>query len=413
MATQLSTDAGVHQHLFINSWHFLLIAVLAIVACRSLPGRHVRAVLLTIFNCYFLSFFISGWQPLALLAALIGLTYLIGEARVRYGERLPEAVFTGIVILMWIALFFVKDPNLLSVANPFHYFPVRIIGISYLMFRAIGYVSDVEILPRRSLLTFFNYMVFFPTLLVGPIERFDRFQREHDAEHHERKPVKVLPTLHRIANGLIKKFILADNLAAFGILGQGDLGEVAVPLLWIGVLLQLLVLYLDFSGYCDIVLGVAALMGIPVMENFNHPFRATSIQDFWNRWHISLTSFLRDYVFTPLNYVVVSRFDRRWHFALITGVYFFTMMLIALWHDTTWGFFAFGVVHGAALVLLQIYRHFVHDRMQASTQQMLQQSAAVQYAARTFTYVFVSMSMTLWSFGVNGSWQILRSMMGL
>lgn len=408
MGQHPGTAEAVSQQLPLNSWHFLLLAGVAIVACRAVPGRRARGILLTLFNLYFLSHFLVGWASIVAIGTLIAGTFLLGELRVRWGERVPEWSFTAIVIGMWVGLFLIKDPNLFAVANPFHYFPIKIVGISYLMFRAICYVNDVEILDRRDPVSFLNYMIFFPTLLVGPIERYDEFQERHDAD--EPPNVEVLPALHRIANGLIKKFVLADNLVAFGILGQSqaDLESSTAVVLWVGVLMQLLLLYLDFSGYCDVVLGVAALVGIPVMENFNRPFVATNIQDFWNRWHISLTSFLRDYVFNPLNYLVVSRFDKRWHFALVTVVYFLVMMLIALWHATTWGLFAFGIVHGSALVLLQLYRRYTPD----SFRERLIASPTAQGVSRAATYTFATMSMMLWSCGVVGSWHMLCTMVG-
>jgi len=408
----LDTGLSAHQGLFLNSWHFFAVAVLAVICLRTIPVRYVRQAALLAFNLYFLSYFLYGWHPVLLLAGLLVGTYLIGLIKLKWGRNWPDAVVVSLVVLFWIFLFLVKDPDLLVPANPFHYWPVQLIGVSYLVFRSINYVVDVEILENRNFLTFVNFMVFFPTLLAGPIERYDRFEEFHSTFGYEEGPT-VLPSLHRIANGLIKKFVLADNLMVFGIFMKPDQTELALPLVWLGVMLQLAVIYLDFSGYCDIVIGLAALMGFPVCENFDRPYLARNVQDFWNRWHMSLTGFIRDYVFTPLSRFVMEKADRRRQFAWITAVYFFCMLLIALWHDTTWGFFVFGLLHGAALVGLQLFRKYLSPAISRSSLGALRDEAAVAWIVRTLNYAFISITILFWYFGVRGSLEIIKAMVKL
>ena len=175
-------------------------------------------------------------------------------------------------------------------------------GISYLVFRCIHYVSDAEV-PRRPHLLMLRQLRHFLSHAAGRARsNATNVSRPFTTAAIRSRPGHPLPILHRIATGLMKKYVLADNLLAWGSLGGPPPAGLARPLLWLSVLSLLLFLYLDFSGYCDIVIGVAALMGFRLMENFNRPFLATNLQDFWNRWHISLTSIVRDYVFTPLNH---------------------------------------------------------------------------------------------------------------
>ena len=211
----------------------------------------------------------------------------------------------------------------------------------------------------------------------------------------------------------MKKYVLADNLMAWGLLVDPPVVGLARPLLWLSVLALSLLLYLDFSGYCDIVIGVAALMGFRLMENFDRPFLATNLQDFWNRWHISLTSIVKDYVFTPLYHYSAGHFRPRWQFASAMAVYFFSMMLIALWHGTTWGFFVFGVLHGSMLVWLQLFRRFIYPRFGVALRESTIARRPSPGRRGALTYAFISVTMLFWQFGVTQSLSILGRLAGL
>ncbi len=396
----------------LDSWHFLLICAAAVVLMRALPAAWARKAALTCLNCYFLGLLVRAAYPLGVLFGLLAATYVLGELKVRCGSRVPQAVWTLAVVGLWSCLFVAKDSRLLGPANPFFTHPLHLVGISYLVFRCIHYLSDVECLEGRRPLTFLNYAIFFPTLLAGPIERYERFQPFFDGRDPQ-APSEPLPIYHRIANGLIKKYVLADNLMTLGSLVDPPAAGLAWPLLWLSVLSMLLLLYLDFSGYCDIVIGVAALMGFRLMENFDRPFLATNLQEFWNRWHISLTSMVKDYVFTPLYHYSAGHFRPRWQFASAMAVYFFSMMLIALWHGTTWGFFVFGLLHGCMLVWLQLFRRFIYPRFGIALREFYHRSAAVAWASRALTYAFISLTMLFWQFGVTQGLWILGRLAGL
>lgn len=404
-----------HQELFINSWAFLVFSVLAIGTYRLLIGtanNHYRSLLLGLCNLYFLSFFITGSTSVVFLSGLLAFTYCAGALRRHRDDTTWAPVFHFVIVSLWVCLFLVKDPALVVPLNPFHSFPVHLVGVSFLIFRAINYVEDATIFEESSALTFVNYMLFFPTLIAGPIERYDEFSTHHD------EPISLtqsdcLAALHRIANGFIKKYVIADNLFVWTTFGNMDVSGSSAPMLWIMGLLQLFVLYLDFAGYCDIMIGISRLMGFRIIENFDSPFRATNVQDFWNRWHISLTSFIRDYVFTPMVRAVMFRFEERTAFFATTGIYFFTMMLIALWHSTTLGFVAFGVLHGCVLVSIQLRVRYLPDGT-AIDRIILTRlgTGALQWTKRGVTYVFMSLSMFFWIYGVSGTFDVLSRMFG-
>lgn len=400
------------QGVSLNSWHFLLIAFVAIACCRLVPSVPLRQACLLSLNAYFLSFFLPGPSAAIVLGVFLVATYGVAKLKLWYGQSWPAAMTVAFVVAFWAFLFLIKDPQLLVAVNPFSHFPLYLVGISYIVFRAVSYVIDVETFQNRSVINFLNYMLFFPTLLAGPIERYDRFER-NERESLPSDAGTVLAALHRIANGFIKKFVIADNLAALGIFSQPTDAAMALPLVWLGVLLQLALIYLDFSGYCDIVIGVAALMGIRIAENFNRPYLATNVQEFWNRWHMTLTLFIRDYVFMPLSKSVVRTIRPCWQLYVLSVIYLITMMLIALWHGTTMGFFIFGLIHGIALVWIQVQRKWRQDEAWRAFKQHRVVSALLPQFKMALTYTFFAISMVLWYFDPSHSFKIILSLIGV
>lgn len=372
----------------LNSWEFLLISVAAILACCLIKPQLARNIILLLLNLYFFVSFTADPASMAVLFAFLVVSYTIGLWRKRLGQRFAMSAQFAVITALWAFLFLARDPNLLASTNPFHYLPIRIIGISYMVFRCISYLMEVEFIERPSFLRFCLYVLFFPALLAGPIERYRNFEQQLAAPRFD--PEMVMPALHRIANGLIKKFVLADNLAVFGIFSFDNAADVSTPMLWIGTLSQLGLIYLDFSGYCDIVIGVASLMGFRLIENFNRPFDSVTIQEFWNRWHISLSTLVRDYIFTPVNMVIIKQIPRSIQFPLITLVYFFSMILIGLWHGVTWGFVAFGTIHGGALVASQLRRKYFGASASSAG------GLPSIWARRFLVYAFVSITLILW-----------------
>ncbi len=387
----------------LNSWVFALLGLIAVVAGRTLPriGRRVALVLLDVL---FVAFFVHAWLDFAVLAGFVLATWGIGRWRASDPERMSKAAMATVMVGLWTFLFLVRDPELLGAANPFFHAPVRIIGISYLVFRSISWLNEADLVEERGLLAYVHYLLFFPTLLSGPIERWRRFDAM-DAEPPVPLDRSLLPGLHRIANGLLMKFVLADNLWPLCIASMDP--EMPTSALWAGVLLQYPLLFLDFAGYCHVAIGLATLIGFPIVENFNRPFRAKNVSDFWERWHISLSTMVRDYVFTPLTKVVILRSPKAWQFVGVTAVYFGSTVLIGVWHDTTLGFAIFGLLHGAALVLLQVKR-----RYRKKVKQYWPLKRGNEGLAIVGTYVFLSLTMIPWIVPVEDWGPLLGALLG-
>ncbi len=225
------------------------------------------------------------------------------------------------------------------------------VGISFYTFQTMSYTIDIyrrKMTPYQSFIDFGCYASFFPQLVAGPIVRADEFKDQLDGPISYRSAnIKIGLTL--IVYGLFKKIVFADNLAihANQIFTEGEhLGNIG--LIWWASLCFGIQIYCDFSAYTNIALGSARLLGISLPENFKTPYAATSPQDFWRRWHISLSTWLRDYLYIPLG---GSRHGQRvMIFALMT-----TMILGGLWHGASWNFVIWGLVHG---LLLVAHRYF-------------------------------------------------------
>ena len=393
---------SAHQEFFLNSWHFLFFAAATVLLVRLLRGFGRRAVLLGS-GFYFLFFMVKGTGSFLFLAGFALFSYLLGEFRLRF-QKIPLVVYLALIAAYWLLLFLVKDPNLLAPINPFFRWPVAIVGISFIVFRCLQYVMDVDVFEERGFLAYLSFVFFFPTLMAGPLERFENYL-EFYAGRNVIQDEGVMPGLHRVINGCLKKFVLADNLYVFCVYALPDVANQPPLNLLLGILSPLLILYLDFSGYCDIMIGLCRLMGFELSENFDRFWLAKNVQEFWDRWHMTLSRFVRDYVFTPISRAIYMRTTPSVHYPLIVLNYFFCMMLIALWHGTTWGFFVFGLLHGAALVAVLLLKRLVYPR--TTFLDSWRESAPAVYLSRAATYCYISLTMVFWYMGPAKACKIL------
>jgi alginate O-acetyltransferase complex protein AlgI len=252
--------------------------------------------------------------------------------------RVRQITAYGSVILLIVVLLLLKD--LPRAARPFDW--ITPLGISYYTFKLVSYVLDVlwgRQRAERDPIAFASYSAFFPQIVAGPIQRSADYLRQVRAPQTFSRSLLLRGT-SRIAVGLFKKLVVADHIGIVLNAVYGDVhGFKGAPLL-IAFYLFPIQLYADFSGLTDIAIGSALLLGIESPENFDHPFSATNISDYWRRWHMSLTNWTVDYVLTPLRMAT-----RNWNQAGLVFSICVNMMSVALWHGITWNFFAFGVVH--------------------------------------------------------------------
>jgi alginate O-acetyltransferase complex protein AlgI len=301
----------------------------------------------------------------ALLNHLFGLAIHSGRSRKTKKITLACAlVFNlGLLAVFKYAAFFAANlnPLLRTIGCP----PWEIVarplplGISFFTFMAIAYLVEVytQSCPvEKNFLHTALFLAFFPTVLAGPINRYSRLKQQ--MTERQTTPDQLAAGIRRFIIGLGKKTLLADMLAKIvnQIFAIPDSG-LTCALSWLGAICYTLQIFLDFSGYSDMAIGLGKMFGFTFMENFNYPYMARSIKDFWNRWHISLSSWLRDFIFLPLAYAI----SRRIPSARLLGIrteswcyypaMFITMLLCGLWHGPAWTFIAWGIYHGAFIML--------------------------------------------------------------
>lgn len=220
------------------------------------------------------------------------------------------------------------------------------LGISFYTFMILSYVLDVythKITAETDKTIFAVYVTFFPKVLMGPIERYQNMKEQ--ILHPHLQQTLFTTGVERFVCGFAKKVILADT---FGMLWQEISSivpaDIAVITGWIGALAYTMQIYFDFSGYTDMAIGISNMLGFRLMENFNYPYIATSITDFWRRWHISLSSWFRDYIYIPLG---GNRVNKQKHIRNICIVWGLT----GLWHGANWTFIVWGLYYGGLLLL--------------------------------------------------------------
>ena len=233
-----------------------------------------------------------------------------------------------------------SEISLLRVALP--------IGISFYSFQIISYLADVckgDVPAEWNLLDFATYVSMFPQLIAGPIVRFSTVQKELKSRVINME--KISAGIYRFVTGLVKKVLIADVLGAF-ILETEGIADENTFFLWIVAIAYALQIYYDFSGYSDMAIGLGSMLGFYFPENFDHPYSAKSITEFWRRWHMTLGGWFRDYVYIPLG---GNRCSRLKFLRNVVVVWF----LSGLWHGADWNFVCWGLYFGVILIAEKIF----------------------------------------------------------
>ena len=302
------------------------------------------------------------WRFLGIILFNAGFNYFVGlsisdSTSEKYKYRLLWfGVLVNISVLGFFKYFNFFFESFLNVFNFFGanliYNPLHIIlplGISFFTFQTLGYIIDVyndKIKPSRDLFIFTTYVTYFPKILAGPIERAQKFLPQIETkrlfDYH-----LAADGMRQILWGLFKKIVIADSCAKIVNPIFENYQDFSGSTLFLGLFLYLFQIYCDFSGYSDIAIGVSKLLGIRLMKNFDQPFFSTNISEFWKKWHISLSSWMMDYVFTPLSFIL-RRYKK---IGLIISI-ITTFIIVGLWHGANWTFIFFGLLHGLYFIPL-------------------------------------------------------------
>ena len=366
------------------------------------------------FKNYFLlaaSLIFYAWgEPKFIFVMLVSIfaNYVFGLLADRFREKKAAGRAVIVAMCLWnISIFFVYKYLNFTITQIDRFFGADIpltkftlpIGISFFTFQAMSYVIDVyrkngEV--QKNPLSVALYITFFPQLIAGPIVRYETVARE--IKDRKETLSDFYKGLKRFVYGLCKKLILSNSMAVVADLSfnANDLSSVSVVGAWLGMLCYTLQIYYDFSGYSDMSIGLGLMFGFHFNENFDHPYASKSVSEFWRRWHISLGTWFRDYVYFPLG---GSRVKSR---ARLVFNLFVVWFLTGVWHGASWNFIFWGLFYFVILTF---------EKLSGIPKKLTKKPAVFIY--RVFTLLCVMFGWVLFrSEGLRRAYQYFRAMFG-
>jgi alginate O-acetyltransferase complex protein AlgI len=299
-------------------------------------------------------YFYSGLEYFYLIITLILLNFFIGKIiyKLKYTNFsklfLYFGIFTNLLILFYYKYFNFFVENINTIFN-YQYSNIKILlplAISFFIFQKISFLIDIYTnkTTPSSFLSYTLFVIFFPPLIAGPIVRHNEIAHQFENPKFGKIDyLNIYTGLSFFIIGLAKKILIADNLAEYVSIGYDKNLNLNMIEAWLLILCFSMQLYYDFSGYSDMAIGIAKMFNIDLPINFNSPYKAKNIKDFWRRWHISLSNFLRDYIYIPLG--GNNNSIRNILIVFIIG---------GIWHGASWSFILWGLIHGFGYILLEL-----------------------------------------------------------
>jgi alginate O-acetyltransferase complex protein AlgI len=377
---------------------FLLFFAIVFTIYWSMPWERARVWLLVGASLYFY----ASWNRWLALVILISTTFDYFLARGIEASRSPRlrrllvvlSVTANLGLLCYfkyVNFFLASLEQALRSVGASTSFPVLSvllpIGVSFYTFEAINYVVDVyrgHVRAERNLANFLLFILFFPHLVAGPIVRArDFLPQVRRAKRWSWPRLELGAQLFLL--GLLKKWALGDRMALFADPIFANPGAYRMGATWLGMLAYALQVYGDFSGYTDMAIGSAHMLGFKLARNFDMPYLAVNMSDFWRRWHISLSSWLRDYLFFPLGGSRGGRWSTCRNLMIV-------MTLAGLWHGASWSLVLWGALHGVFLVVYRFFSEFCATR---PTWRSVLDSGPGTIARIGFTFICHSLSLVI------------------
>lgn len=344
-----------------NSLHFLAFFPIVIIAYFIIPQKF-RWILLLIASYYFYMCWKVDYIILILISTLIDYMCSNKMSKIKSKEKRKKWLYLSLIsnlgILFGFKYFNFFSENIQLLFNQYNvlyeipFFNALLpVGISFYTFQTLSYTIDVynnKTQAQKHLGVFAVYVSFFPQLVAGPIERSNHLLPQF-FEKHDFSYSRVKSGLQKMLWGFYKKIVIADNLAILvdGVFNNVD--NYSGITLIVATIFFTFQIYCDFSGYSDIAIGSARVMGFELRENFKRPYFSKSIQEFWQRWHITLSSWFKDYLYIPLGGNRVIKW--KWYYNILI-----TFLLSGLWHGANWTFIIWGALHGSYLILAIIFK---------------------------------------------------------
>ncbi|MCI9413287.1 MAG: MBOAT family protein [Clostridia bacterium] len=338
-----------------SSFTFLFIFLpLVLLTYFLAKKRQLRNIVLLVFSLIFYAWGEPVYVLLMLLSIIVNYFIALKIERRKRGKKkwmIIDVIFNlGVIGFFKYGNFIIQNINSIFHSNIGEMDLALPIGISFYTFQVLSYVIDVyrkTVPAQKSIVNLGMYVTLFPQLIAGPIVRYETVAEE--IENRKENFTEVVEGLKRFFIGLGKKVLIANQMALIAdTIYGGDLATTGTVSLWLAAISYTLQIYFDFSGYSDMAIGLGRMFGFHFLENFNYPYIAKSITDFWRRWHISLSTWFRDYVYIPLGGNRVSKF--KWLRNILV-----VWLLTGLWHGASWNFILWGVYYGVILIIEKVF----------------------------------------------------------
>lgn len=357
--------------MFLHAPQYILFLIVTVILYWAIPGIKARKFLLLLASYFFYVQF--DFRFALLLLGLTGCIFFIGRTiptspRAKQWMCLGIAVNLGILSTFKFSNFFLSSLEKAGLGLDGTNFLSGLLlilplGISFYTFQGISYVVEIyrgKLQPAESFLDFALYLAFFPKLIAGPFVRPSQFLKELAQPPQRLQSQMIRKGLLLLILGLFKKIVLADSLGtlshtAFQAANSASASQFPSPLFIQGFYLYAIQIYADFSGYTDLARASALLFGFLLPENFRQPYFSGTISEFWNRWHMSLTQWFRDYLFNPITRALLKKTNRHYPSAVQIFANLITMLLIGLWHGGSWPYLIWGGWHGLLLTIERLF----------------------------------------------------------
>lgn len=340
-----------------NSFDFLVFFAIFFPLFYFLPGTY-RKILLFAASCVFYMWFIPYYIFILFITILIDYFAALKMQDSHSQQKRKTLLLAGIINTCLVLFFFkyynffIDTFNFLGLARLPHWEIILPVGLSFHVFQSLSYVVEVyrgNIKAERNLLNYANYVMMFPQLVAGPIERAQNLLPQLRTCNQQISYQDFLTGFTRFCWGLFKKLVVADAAGVFTDNVYGNAAGQPGGMLILATVFFAIQIYSDFSGYSDMAIGVARMLGFRFNENFSLPYFATSITQFWRRWHISLSTWLRDYLYIPFGG------NRQGSLRTYRNL-LLTMLIGGLWHGAAWTFIVWGGLHGLYLAAERLFK---------------------------------------------------------
>lgn len=356
---------------------------------------------------------IDNWQSALAIIIFISFPYIF--IRILQKFKIPVwpavifqvAAFIYINKYMWILnIFGIPIPTVIS-----------FLGVSYILFRQLDIIFQVKarLVGEVPVTDYLNYLFSFWTILAGPIQRYRDFIQTFYSQKTPLNREESLACFHRAANGMIKILLFGaffqycSNTAYIGLLERGPSLKYILAIFYGFPLF----LYFNFTGYCDVVIALARWAGFQIPENFDRPYLSRTVVEFWNRWHITLSQWFRDYVYQPLfKYLISGPMSKHIQISQYFSI-FFTFLLVGIWHGTTLGLVIFGILQGLGMAASMIYKDLCVKKMGKARYKSYQEKRWVAYSERFITLHFMFFCTLFFQYDAISILNSIRKLLGV